>query len=131
MDNILLVSEVATLSQRSKRQSHEYYKKSDQWNASMNIDIIDSVGAQEDDSVSKVQTETVAEQYYGSFSTSQRQVILEHLGAWEEPEVTSKKTVSCLLSLFKSSALSSLTLPLALSARTTRQSMRFFSFARR
>jgi hypothetical protein len=103
MDNILLVSEVAALSQRDslKRQSREYYKKSAQWNAAMNINSIDSVEIQEDDSVCKTETQAVAEQYYGNFSASQRQVISEELGAWEEPEVTIKKPVSCLCSVLK------------------------------
>lgn len=103
MDNILLVSEVAALSQRGslKRQSHEYYKKSAQWNAAMNINTIDSVEIQEDDSVCKPETQAAAEQYYGNFSASQRQVISEELGAWEEPEVTIKKPVSCLFCVLK------------------------------
>jgi hypothetical protein len=94
MRNILLVSEVATQSQRGhpERKSREYSERSADWNIDMDFGASDSVASQQEVSRNEA---SGAEQFYGSFSMSQQQLINDHLGAWEEPEVIKKKAVSC------------------------------------
>jgi hypothetical protein len=94
MHNILLVSEVAALSQRGHqaRKSLEYTERSADWGIDVDFGASDSVASQQEVSRFKA---SGAEQFYGNISMSQQQLINDHLGEWEEPEVIKKKPVSC------------------------------------
>jgi hypothetical protein len=95
MHNILLVSEVATLSQDCPptTKSRDYARKSAaEWSIDLDFGASDSVASQQE--VSRMEA-LGAEQFYGNLSMSQQMLINDHLGEWEEPEVIKKKPVSC------------------------------------